>query len=383
MIGLSGLYNRLGPVAVVDAVGEEVGLQRHAAALAVDNAALAHFIQKVAGIELDAGAIGENLHGSAGCAVLQNGAGIGGNDPVVVVTALKVQRFKVRANVPGDGLGGAEVHGRPLHTLERAGGDALGIIGIEVVCTNGQQLLHGQIRLFMTGQIKVAVVGHIKDGVLVADAVIDNVQTAVVIQGIGHLNVRISRETLIAVRTVKAQSDGSFGLSDQCPDPLEIEVRAGVEVVFSLVGNHLVFLTTKAESSALNAVGISADGCAQATAAAVCVAIAVVKAQANIHDAILAGDKEMDQAGTVIGNGGGELTTGYGVQAAFLTRGQNAESFFHENGSFHFFGRKLPNYVKNAWGHYTIIAVAFQSFLHGERDKNQLIPSIGRKRQPR
>ena len=107
----SCLGNGLGPFGVVEGIGVELGLQGNAGALAVIDAALAGFVQEIAGIELDAGAVGIDCHGASGNGVLKNGAGIAEDLPVVVIAALELQGFVVLVDVPADGLGTAEIHG--------------------------------------------------------------------------------------------------------------------------------------------------------------------------------------------------------------------------------------------------------------------------------
>ena len=67
-------------------------------------------------------------------------------------------------------------------------------------------------------------------------------QTVVRFQRIGDPDDGISRETLIAVRAVQLQADRVFRVENQCPQPLEEKVRAGVQVVVTLVGGHTVVL---------------------------------------------------------------------------------------------------------------------------------------------
>lgn len=125
------LGDGLGPVGVVQAVGIELGLQCHAGALAVEHAALALFVQVVAGIELDAGAVGIHRHGTAGNRIGKLGTGIAEDFPVVIVAPLQVQGFIVSTDVPTDGLGETEIHRGTLHTPQFPSGDAFGIVGVK------------------------------------------------------------------------------------------------------------------------------------------------------------------------------------------------------------------------------------------------------------
>lgn len=99
----------LGPLGVVECVGIELGLQSDTAVPAVVDAALAGLVQEIAGIELDAGAIGVDRHGAAGDGVGKIGAGVAKDFEIVVIAALQVQRFIMRSDILTDGLGGAKI----------------------------------------------------------------------------------------------------------------------------------------------------------------------------------------------------------------------------------------------------------------------------------
>ena len=88
VIVLSGFQNRLGPFAVMDGIGIELSLQGNTLPETVMNAALTHFIQVVAGVELNTGAVGGNGHFPAGTGVPENGAGGAEYLPIVVKAAL-------------------------------------------------------------------------------------------------------------------------------------------------------------------------------------------------------------------------------------------------------------------------------------------------------
>ena len=108
-VGLTGTGDGLRPAGMVETVGVELGLQRHAGALAVVYAALAGLVKEIACVKLNARAVGADAHAPAGDRVRQGGAGIAEDLPVVVVAALKLQRLVVRADVLPDGLGRADL----------------------------------------------------------------------------------------------------------------------------------------------------------------------------------------------------------------------------------------------------------------------------------
>ena len=129
MVFFSGFIDGLGPFGVVDGVGVELGLQANAAALGVADAALAHLVGVIGGVELHAGTIGVHCHFPAAFLVAQDGTGIAEHLEIVVVTALQVQRIIVRANIPANGFGCAEVHGGAFHAACFSCGDAFAVRG--------------------------------------------------------------------------------------------------------------------------------------------------------------------------------------------------------------------------------------------------------------
>ena len=84
---------------MVEAVGIELGFQSHAGALAVVDTTFSMFVQIVAGIELNTGAVCMDFHGSAGNRIRENGAGIAVYFPVMIVAALQMQRLIIHADV--------------------------------------------------------------------------------------------------------------------------------------------------------------------------------------------------------------------------------------------------------------------------------------------
>lgn len=58
VVFFAGPGDGLGPFGMVEGIGVELGLQGNAAALAVINAVLTGFLQEIARVELDTGAVG-------------------------------------------------------------------------------------------------------------------------------------------------------------------------------------------------------------------------------------------------------------------------------------------------------------------------------------
>ena len=83
VVGFTGLDKRLGPLGVIYGVGIELGFQSDAAALAVVHTVFAVVVQEITGVNLNAGAIGGNGHGTAGNGIVENGTGVAENLKIV------------------------------------------------------------------------------------------------------------------------------------------------------------------------------------------------------------------------------------------------------------------------------------------------------------
>ena len=216
MVTLACFGEGLGPLRMVHRIGIKLGLQTHAAPLAIADTVLAGFsLQEVSGIQLYPRAIGDHRHGSAGFRIGEDGAGRGKYFEIVVISPLKHQRVIVLIYIPSDGLGGAEIHRCALYTAKLTGGDTFGIVRIEKAGAHGKDLIHSFFRLVVACQIEVAVVGQIEDRVLVADGIIADPQGAVRIQRIGHMDLGVSGKALIFVGAEKAQPQTVFCIKDK------------------------------------------------------------------------------------------------------------------------------------------------------------------------
>ena len=331
VVVLSGLGDGLGPFGVVNGIGVELGFQGHTAALAVVDAALAVGVQEVAGVELDAGTIRGNGHGSAGFRVIELGAGVAENLPVVVIAPLEVQRLVIGVNVPANGLGSAEIHRGAFHAALLPGGDAFGVSGGEEPAGEGENLCHGFFRAVVSRQVEIAVVGQVENRVLVADGVILNVKTAAAVQPVGHSDHGIPGEALITIGTAQLQGDGVAGMRSYAPHPGAVGIRAAVEVIAALIGGQGICFAAQNEAGTLDPVGAAANRSAEKPAA-VQIPFAAVIAQNNICQVPLAVRyQKLDQAAAEIGDTGSHTAAGNCVQEAFLAGGQVAKRFFHGN----------------------------------------------------
>ena len=119
----AGFGERLFPLRMVDRVGIILGFQRNTGTLTVVDATLAGFVQEIAGIQLNAGAVRMDSHGASGAGITQNSAGTAEDLKIVVIAALQNQRFVAFINILTDGLSFTEIKRRAFNGTKLAGGD--------------------------------------------------------------------------------------------------------------------------------------------------------------------------------------------------------------------------------------------------------------------
>lgn len=330
MVFFPGLGDGLLPFGVVDGIGVELGFQSDAAAFAVFHAALALTAEEIARVELNAGQVGVNGHDAAGNRIGHHGAGIAEHFKIVVVAALEVQGLVVLANVSANGLGGAEIHGRTLHAAHFSGGDAFRIGHGEYSRGQHQQLIHGGGSVVLPGQIEIAVVGQVENGIVIAHSVVCDVQAAFFIQTVGDINGGAAGISLVAIGAFQMERNGGIGIIGHRPHPGMVEVGAGMEVVAVLVGRKGILPVTDGERAAFDPVGAAADNGAQ-EAGSVQVAFRVIIAQSNVGDvAVGIGNEHVYQRRAEISHCRGDAAPGNGVQKSFFTGGKLAKRFFHK-----------------------------------------------------
>ena len=148
-------------------------------------------------------------------------------------------------------------------------------------------------------------------------------------------------------------------------------VGAGMEVVAAFIGRQADGHVAEGEAAAADAVGVAAHGSAQEGAARSAVAVGIVIAQHHVGDFSLGiGNEQLHQGGAVVTDGGGELTTGYGIQEGFFAGGQNAESFFHKQAPFDFYGKSVGIMLRSTFLIILYSRRYFKPFFHFPRKKD-------------
>ena len=188
-------------------VREVLGLKTDGAASSIGASLLAALLilQKVGRIKLDTRQIRGDLHAdttllgnefSAQCVlsfVLQH--------IVVVVTAGLLQRLVVRIDTLAAHMLRPEIHRGSRHIPNLSGGNQTCVARCKCVCVQPYLLLQHRIRL-LTVQIKVGMIGQVKDGIPVCLTFISNLQLTAIRQCVGYGDIRIARIPLIPIGTM-------------------------------------------------------------------------------------------------------------------------------------------------------------------------------------
>ena len=97
----------------------------------------------------------------------------------------------------------------------------------------------------MSGQVKVGMIGHIHNCVLICGSLIMDLDLIILCQGISNLNSKVSRESLVHIRAVQSESHCVFLLIHflYFPYPGTVPVRTTVEIIFIIIHSQLIFFS--------------------------------------------------------------------------------------------------------------------------------------------
>ena len=183
--------------------------------------------------------------------------------------------------------------------------------------------------MVVSGQVKITVVGEVEYRILVADSVVNNMQSALGIQTVSNADVGISREALVTGRAVQEKADAVFLVGCYLPKPKIVGVGTGVEVVAALVGGQMVVTSTKRKGGPFEPVGI-ASYCGTDIGRAFDAVLRAVVAENHIAKSARGiGNGQCHKRRAAIGDGRGDAATGYCVEAGLFTAGHFAEKFLH------------------------------------------------------
>jgi len=290
--GPSRLENTGRKLLVVRGVGEELGLQAEAPAIAIGCAAFScgTAIQMVSGVELDARECGENLHGNAGSGGY--GAGDGAEDtglavyhPVMVIAPGLDKLGKVLVDMSADGRGNTEVHRGTLHRGDLSCRDGQGVCGGIAVRQKLDCLVQHRAAV-VAGQIEIGVAGQAADSILVTFGLVADGQS-LRRQGIGDVGGEVSGVALLTVGAEQGEGQAVLRGGIHGPDPLVIAQGPAVEVVDPVfVGGQGAGLAVQGEFRPANAVGEAAYQSPQKLVLSP-ICLQAVKTQEHIHGSAL------------------------------------------------------------------------------------------------
>ena len=299
--------HRRGELRVRGAAGIVLGLQGKAAVLPQRLAALARggaFLQKVAGVQLDARLGGVQFHADAGlfagspCADALAGAACAVDDIAVVVAAAHHGGLgEAGVDLLADGLTGGKVHGGVRYGQDIAGG-AGGIVALQIAGGVDAQLLVQHVAAAV--QIEVAVVGQVYDRVSVRGHTVVHAEGVVIGKGVAHRNLQGAGKAVLAV--------GAYGFHQQGVAEvlhlIDFPGKTAVQMMLAAVFFQLVGLAAQGKDGVFDAVGVASHKSTAAGAAGrgevVFVICHGVVTQHHIHRAIFGRDDDIFDHAAVI-----------------------------------------------------------------------------------
>ena len=232
----------------------------------------------VPGVELDAGLGGQYFEGApafGGAEFCDSAEDTGGaaEDEIMIVAGAVGKLEILGGDIAADGFGQAEIEGGAGGVDQVAGGDRFGIDGGEFLGLDAEEVVEhgaGTGADFAIGivsfEVEVAVVGEVDDGGLVRLGRIVDAQRAVVLEGVGDTDFKISWETFFAIGA-GAGEDDAYALAcfhgAALPDVFIETADAAVEGVFSVVGGEGVGLAIEGKLRVGDAVCVAAYGAAE------------------------------------------------------------------------------------------------------------------------
>src|SRR5215212_2361860 len=312
VVALAGAQHGRREVWVVGRVREVLGLQGQAVALAVGAAAGPDQgpVEEVAGVELDAGLVGEDLQHPPAARVLQPGRQLQPGaapveHPVVVVAAADLELLEaVVADALADPGRAGEVHRRAGHRVDRPGGDQGGV-DRGVVAGPQEQLVVVDVARALTGQVPVGVVGQVDDRGGVGGRLVAHAQGVAVVEGVGDGGVQGARVVLLAVGADPVEPDPDEPAAPHhagLPDPLVEADVAAVQVVGRVVDGQLVGDAVEGEAALVDAVGVAAGDAAEVGVAGVEVALQGGEPEGDVGQPALAVGHAQGLDGPAVGD---------------------------------------------------------------------------------
>ena len=224
-------------------------------------------LNKIACIELHTRAIGGNLHTDTGFPAVcsRNRTDIALCIIicyiVMVITACKLQLFKVRLNVSADRFGNIEIHRRSRHRCIFTGRNGLAVFYRSKILRMNTYFLVKHISAAFSVQIKIRMVGHIGNGSCIRASSVKNLQFVFLCEFIFHNNGKFSRKSVLSIRTDAEEIHAILLLGNffYLPQLFLKAIRTAVKIVMILIlcKNHFFIINKK--SGILDTVSTSSN----------------------------------------------------------------------------------------------------------------------------
>ena len=219
---------------MVGGVGPGLGLQAEGGAGAVDRPVLAAQPRRevIAGVELNAGAVGPHPH-TQPAAVCGNRSDLpeaaAVRDPVVVVALCQTELVVLGGQPRPDGLRLPEIHRGSGHGKKRSRRDGGRVGGREAVGMDTDRVICNAA-CGVTVEVKIAVIRQVQNGIALADGPVVDAQGPVD-QRIGHCDAQVAGEAAQTVRVNVREGDRPLRDRRRGPDDLVKACKARMQTV--------------------------------------------------------------------------------------------------------------------------------------------------------
>lgn len=252
---------------------------------------------------------------------LKNGRGYDMNwvlareNPVHVVTAAVLELLVVGIDTLADHVRLAEIERRALDGAYLARGNQTLVGGGDGIGLDGQHIV-GDGAAALALEVEERVVRHVNDGRSVSLGQIEHLKLVVGGEGVGHGNVEVARETVLAVGRQIVQHDRvGFDVHHIPHDHIHTAVAA-VQGLAVAVLRSVVLLAVERETAAVDAVGHAAHHGAEKTLARIVdIAVEFVVTQHYVgHLTVAVGGPQRHHARAEIGHLHGQVAVGKRVK---------------------------------------------------------------------
>ena len=180
----------------------------------------------------------------------------------------KLQLIEVRVDIACDHLLGGEIHRGAGHRLDATVRNRNLAGWCISVCIDPDTLIH-RVAAVIAVEVKVRVVRHVEDSVLVGGRLIVDLKRVVLGQRIGHGHLSVAWKALIAIRGMQRE-DHVAAETGVCiirvPDAAPPVIRTGMQVVGAVViDGERIMLSTEIEARLTDTVRVAAHRLAHVT----------------------------------------------------------------------------------------------------------------------